>query len=150
MNLCLYGLDNFYYRRFLSTWIAIPTCLYGVDNFYYRRQEVSPSAKRVRLYGLDNFYYRRLARHRPESFNVYTDLIISTIVDSIAFIRKMWSLYGLDNFYYRRFEQCFERGWISLYGLDNFYYRRSQWPYAARPLVYTDLIISTIVDKSIE
>ena len=42
--------------------------------------------------------------------------------------------------------ECF----YGLYGLDNFYYRRSQWPYAARPLVYTDLIISTIVDKSIE
>ena len=34
---CLYGLDNFYYRRLtdVSKWVFLR--LYGLDNFYYRR-----------------------------------------------------------------------------------------------------------------
>ena len=56
---------------------------------------------------------------------VYTDLIISTIVDS--------SLIGLYST-------------LSLYGLDNFYYRRYTTGRRDLDLVYTDLIISTIVD----
>ena len=55
---------------------------------------------------------------------VYTDLIISTIVD-------------------------FERSrhpQLGLYGLDNFYYRRSKIDHTVDEFVYTDLIISTIVD----
>ena len=38
----------------------------------------------------------------------------------------------------------------SLYGLDNFYYRRSYEVLNVRVAVYTDLIISTIVDESTE
>ena len=33
------------------------------------------------LYGLDNFYYRRCERLHGDAVDVYTDLIISTIVD---------------------------------------------------------------------
>ena len=33
------------------------------------------------LYGLDNFYYRRYRRVDQDHLFVYTDLIISTIVD---------------------------------------------------------------------
>ena len=35
-------------------------------------------------------------------YEVYTDLIISTIVDFYFFKLVMFRLYGLDNFYYRR------------------------------------------------
>ena len=34
------------------------------------------------LYGLDNFYYRRSRQTRNNTLKVYTDLIISTIVDN--------------------------------------------------------------------
>ena len=34
---CLYGLDNFYYRRLLNEQAYVYFCLYGLDNFYYRR-----------------------------------------------------------------------------------------------------------------
>ena len=56
--------------------------------------------------------------------NVYTDLIISTIVDAnvVKYVSKR--LYGLDNFYYRRY---------NTEGKGDIH-------------VYTDLIISTIVD----
>ena len=57
---------------------------------------------------------------------VYTDLIISTIVDL-----------GRSSIYAKR-----------LYGLDNFYYRRFPIEQVFPPFVYTDLIISTIVDKN--
>ena len=67
--------------------------------------------------------------YRNGCFYVYTDLIISTIVDLLILIcGKVQSLYGLDNFYYRR---C---GW---YNSEN-------------KMVYTDLIISTIVDSKDE
>ena len=56
--------------------------------------------------------------------SVYTDLIISTIVDGWSVIRESQGLYGLDNFYYRRFLLLL--------------------PYSSK--VYKDLIISTIVD----
>ena len=57
---------------------------------------------------------------------VYTDLIISTIVDT--------------------YDEFFALA-VGLYGLDNFYYRRSQTFQDGMFLVYTDLIISTIVDR---
>ena len=78
----------------------------------------------VGLYGLDNFYYRRSGVVDIVAIEVYTDLIISTIVDFFSELLPAACLYGLDNFYYRR---C---GWTS--GIST--------------AVYTDLIISTIVD----
>ena len=124
------------------------------------------------LYGLDNFYYRRLSNHIYSERVVYTDLIISTIVDLPCNILAMeeclygldnfyyrrlraheetryTSLYGLDNFYYRRYKQMVMQNFNSLYGLDNFYYRRLYLQQLQRTLVYTDLIISTIVDMLI-
>ena len=77
------------------------------------------------LYGLDNFYYRRSYLDIFLNVKVYTDLIISTIVDQNAKDLAQYRLYGLDNFYYRRFHSAF-----------------------LRVAVYTDLIISTIVDSS--
>ena len=82
------------------------------------------SVSGVGLYGLDNFYYRRFQGGASVGSGVYTDLIISTIVDVSMGAYRQICLYGLDNFYYRRFS----------YTLD------------AQSLVYTDLIISTIVD----
>ena len=55
------------------------------------------------LYGLDNFYYRRSVFFVAAFYVVYTDLIISTIVDSSCAASRYDSLYGLDNFYYRRY-----------------------------------------------
>ena len=56
---------------------------------------------------------------------VYTDLIISTIVDGYSLmLDDNTSLYGLDNFYYRRFFYSPCSSLYCLYGLDNFYYRR--------------------------
>ena len=55
-------------------------------------------------------------------------------------------LYGLDNFYYRRLNGKTFKQLLSLYGLDNFYYRRFRATPLFLPPVYTDLIISTIVD----
>ena len=37
MNFSLYGLDNFYYRRFKICCFHSSLSLYGLDNFYYRR-----------------------------------------------------------------------------------------------------------------
>ena len=98
-------------------------CLYGLDNFYYRRFHMDGNNYFKGLYGLDNFYYRRCFGE-VQPIMVYTDLIISTIVDS-------W-IDGNNNY-------C-------LYGLDNFYYRRCERLHGDAVDVYTDLIISTIVD----
>ena len=57
------------------------------------------------------------------TLSVYTDLIISTIVDCLIVPLIGKSLYGLDNFYYRRCNP-YSDAENSLYGLDNFYYRR--------------------------
>ena len=56
----------------------------------------------ISLYGLDNFYYRRFLLRTFACSKVYTDLIISTIVDASAPPPLRRGLYGLDNFYYRR------------------------------------------------
>ena len=80
------------------------------------------------LYGLDNFYYRR----------------------SNNSIYHVKSLYGLDNFYYRRCRPSRSSNLVRLYGLDNFYYRRSLSTSSLNIVeVYTDLIISTIVDVEV-
>ena len=57
--------------------------LYGLDNFYYRRSLGSSTSVLSCLYGLDNFYYRRFNPDGVDAVKVYTDLIISTIVDPI-------------------------------------------------------------------
>ena len=45
------------------------------------------------LYGLDNFYYRRSKIQADLSCSVYTDLIISTIVDDTTIIQRIvWSI----------------------------------------------------------
>ena len=36
-------------------------CLYGLDNFYYRRLDYEYTEFFISLYGLDNFYYRRFS-----------------------------------------------------------------------------------------
>ena len=69
-----------------------------------------------------------MRRARASTLRVYTDLIISTIVDE-----------GL-----RPLRSCF-----GLYGLDNFYYRRLYVNKPKNAIVYTDLIISTIVDLTL-
>ena len=130
---------------------------------------MSPNASTSCLYGLDNFYYRRYLyasivvaavytdliistivdqKHTPLLilYRVYTDLIISTIVDKLRSIARSFGLYGLDNFYYRRYSDNEHGKLNSLYGLDNFYYRRCDLLPAIASNVYTDLIISTIVD----
>ena len=78
----LYGLDNFYYRRYCDTVEDLEQSLYGLDNFYYRRYIEVWRDIYLRLYGLDNFYYRRFHNRKVFYLFVYTDLIISTIVDS--------------------------------------------------------------------
>ena len=124
-------------------------CLYGLDNFYYRRYTLPCCPLDTRLYGLDNFYYRRFGSLGSAAVSVYTDLIISTIVDS-DFEKRLKDnrLYGLDNFYYRRFHMDGNNYFKGLYGLDNFYYRRC-FGEVQPIMVYTDLIISTIVDQPI-
>ena len=83
--------------------LPIYVCLYGLDNFYYRRFREVISDMKYSLYGLDNFYYRRLQPLMCRMMMVYTDLIISTIVDEgLRPLRSCFGLYGLDNFYYRR------------------------------------------------
>ena len=57
--------------------------LYGLDNFYYRRLN-DTSGSNDSLYGLDNFYYRRFDGLSFRKMYVYTDLIISTIVDMLS------------------------------------------------------------------
>ncbi len=79
---------------------------------------------------------------------VYTDLIISTIVDCNI-------LYGIDLEVYTDLiistivDNCKADTYgYCLYGLDNFYYRRYSHPHKKTIDVYTDLIISTIVDST--
>ena len=73
--------------------LAVFRCLYGLDNFYYRRSEKIVSNFIKGLYGLDNFYYRRFVLFFLLVLSVYTDLIISTIVDLVlATIRLMMSI----------------------------------------------------------
>ena len=78
---------------------------------------------------------------------VYTDLIISTIVDiysSFAFHSVVYTDLIISTIVDRKERAQTTRG---LYGLDNFYYRRSLLSHSPAVLrVYTDLIISTIVD----
>ncbi len=80
----LYGLDNFYYRRCLTASATCLDSLYGLDNFYYRRCRQVYLRIYQGLYGLDNFYYRRSDCALGDITKVYTDLIISTIVDNFA------------------------------------------------------------------
>ena len=98
----LYGLDNFYYRRFLlrtfacskvytdliiSTIVDLACEEVGVGAVYTDLiistiVDTNMGNKTLkRLYGLDNFYYRRFLLRTFACSKVYTDLIISTIVD---------------------------------------------------------------------
>ena len=77
---------------------------------------------------------------------VYTDLIISTIVDGLGYSLNGEGLYGLDNFYYRRYKTKDTQVKIVYTDLiiSTIVDRGSVSQFAR--LVYTDLIISTIVD----
>ena len=78
---------------------------------------------------------------------VYTDLIISTIVDE-AF-RNAEFVFVYTDLIISTIVDCRQKGvnsLRSLYGLDNFYYRRFEDDIPDEKQVYTDLIISTIVD----
>ena len=67
----------------LKLLLKLISSLYGLDNFYYRRSNIY-DAKGEGLYGLDNFYYRRCCELLSPLHTVYTDLIISTIVDVLT------------------------------------------------------------------
>ena len=76
---------------------------------------------------------------------VYTAILISTIVDLKNHANRKGCLYGHFNFYY-----CRCSNWLdvmpSLYGHFNFYYCRSISTYRNESVVYTAILISTIVD----
>ena len=58
-------------------------CLYGLDNFYYRRS-VNPSLLLIAVYtDLIISTIVDLKKVMLDDYDVYTDLIISTIVDYI-------------------------------------------------------------------
>ena len=78
----------------------------------------------LRLYGLDNFYYRRCISWQPWKCCVYTDLIISTIVDKI--MAKVKGLFVYTDLIISTIVDYsyLPKRYTGLYGLDNFYYRR--------------------------